>query len=158
MCTIGVVFQEGNIHTFKQCDLIPTVEFYDPQKVEGQQGVSWYIALKRKATPDRLWSGVNCNGVGFVAADSYTASSLYYITDQEINDLFAAYETSISSYSTAVEAAQYLKDFYLGNNSPGGKPFPGPDIALHTGWEDEAKTNRLYQSFPAAAGCCYLSQ
>ena len=134
MCTIGVVFEGGAIHTFKQCDLIPATKFNDPEKREGGNGdVEYYIALTRGGNGGRIWSGTNSAGVSFVAADAYTTSANYYVTDEQTAALFNAYEESIRSHATAIEAADYLCKFYedMGN----GTPFPAPDISLITGWE-----------------------
>lgn len=141
MCTIGVVFSGGNICTFKQCDLIPVTQFNEPVVRPGGNGVGTYVAMTRQGS-DGIWAGVNDAGVSFVAADSYTTTSAeYYATSAQSAALFAAYEASISSFTTAPEAAAYLSGFY--QNMGGGKrvtPFPAPDIAMITGWQDAAKT------------------
>lgn len=142
MCTIGVVFQQEQIITFKQCDLIPVVTFKAPETRVGSDGVEYYIALTRGDGNGRLWSGVNSEGVGFVAADAYTASSLYNVTDKDTRALFVAYENSIKKYGNALDASNYLKNFYLGKGD-GASPFPAPDIALHTGWEDKERTKPI---------------
>lgn len=142
MCTIGVVFQEEKIITFKQCDLIPVVIFKIPETRTGSDDVVSYIALTRGDGNGRLWSGVNSDGVGFVAADAYTASSLYNVTDEETQALFAAYENSIKQYGNALDASNHLKNFYLGGGD-GASPFPAPDIALHTGWADNDKSKPI---------------
>jgi hypothetical protein len=138
MCTIGVVFEQNKIITFKQCDLIPEVNFNEPEKRGDKDGFLPYIALTRGEGEGRLWSGVNMAGVSFVAADAYTASSLYNVTDEDTAALFDAYENSIKRYENAHDASNFLKSFYLGEAN-GAKPFPAPDIALHTGWEDKEK-------------------
>ena len=142
MCTIGVVFQEEKIITFKQCDLIPVVIFKIPETRTGSGDVVSYIALTRGDGNGRLWSGVNSDGVGFVAADAYTASSLYNVTDEETQALFAAYENSIKQYGNALDASNHLKNFYLGGGD-GASPFPAPDIVLHTGWADNDKSKPI---------------
>lgn len=139
MCTIGTVFDGQTIRTFKQCDLIPTTHFNDPVVKPGSNGVENYIAMTRTPELGRLWAGVNNHGVGFVAADSYTLTSpTYYATDDEVDALFQAYESSICSFTNVVAAANYLSSFYqdMGN----GSPFPAPDISLLSGWADEAQT------------------
>lgn len=142
MCTIGVVFQEEKIITFKQCDLIPVVIFKIPETRTGSDDVVSYIALTRGDGNGRLWSGVNSDGVGFVAADAYTASSLYNVTDEETQALFAAYENSIKQCGNALDASNHLKNFYLGGGD-GASPFPAPDIVLHTGWADNDKSKPI---------------
>lgn len=143
MCTIGVVFQQEQIITFKQCDLIPVVAFKTPETRAASGDVVSYIALTRGDGNGRLWSGVNSEGVGFVAADAYTASSLYNVTDEDTQALFAAYENSIKKYGNALDASNYLKNFYLGNPEKNVPPFPAPDIALHTGWADNDKSKPI---------------
>ena len=71
MCTIGVVFHGTNIHTFKQCDLIPVVDFNLPESVAGKNGVQSCIEMTRSSGANkRMWAGVNSSGVAFVAADA----------------------------------------------------------------------------------------
>lgn len=135
MCTIGVVFNDNKIHTFKQCDLIPVTTFNEPKVCPGSQGVGAYIAMTRQNS-DGIWAGVNDAGVGFVAADSYTTTAAnYYSTGGQLEALFAAYEASISSYTTATEAAAHLIKFY--QDTGNGLPFPAPDISMITGWQKE---------------------
>lgn len=137
MCTIGVVFDGGNIYTFKQCDLIPVTTFNPPKKCPGSNGVGTLVAMTRQGS-DGIWAGVNDAGVGFVAADSYTTTAAnYYATGDQLEALFAAYEASISSYTTATEAAEHLTGFY--QDTGNGVPFPAPDIAMITGWQDAKK-------------------
>ena len=50
MCTIGTVFDGGNIHTFKQCDLIPVTTFNPPDVRTGSNGVNSYIAMTRQGS------------------------------------------------------------------------------------------------------------
>lgn len=141
MCTIGVVFENNKICTFKQCDLIPVTEFNEPDIRTGSNGVGTYIAMTRQGS-DGIWAGVNDQGVGFVAADSYTTTAAnYYVTGDQTEKLFAAYEASISSYTTATEAANYLASFY--QDMGDGTPFPAPDISMITGWQDDAKTQAI---------------
>lgn len=140
MCTIGVVFNEDRIYTFKQCDLVPLVTFNEPATRLGAAGR--YIALTR-GQDGRLWSGLNEFGVGFVAADSYTADAGFEITGEDVEALFAAYETSLSAFTTAPAAAAYLASFYLGQLADSPHPYPAPDIALHTGWADAAQTEPI---------------
>lgn len=141
MCTIGVVFEGGNIHTFKQCDLIPVTTFNEPDVRSGTNGVGSYIAMTRQGS-DGIWAGVNNAGVGFVAADSYTTTAAdYYTTGDQLEALFAAYEASISSYTTATEAATHLAAFY--RDTGNGAPFPAPDISMLTGWRDAEKTQPI---------------
>jgi hypothetical protein len=141
MCTIGAVFDGGNICTFKQCDLIPTTEFYEPKVCPGSNGVGTYIAMTRQNS-DGIWAGVNDAGVGFVAADSYnTTSADYYTTSAQAEALFAAYEASISSYTSATAAAEHLANFY--QDMRDGTPFPAPDISMITGWQDAAMTQPI---------------
>ncbi|MEI8633348.1 hypothetical protein P4S72_17355 [Vibrio sp. PP-XX7] len=106
--------------------------------VKGENGVGTYIAMTRQGS-DGLWAGVNDAGVGFVAADSYTTTAAnYYTTSAQLEALFAAYETSIRSYTNALDAADSLMNFYrtMGNHTP----FPAPDISMITGWADQEKT------------------
>lgn len=141
MCTIGAVFGGGKICTFKQCDLIPVTTFNEPEVRPGSNGVGTYIAMTRQGS-DGIWAGVNDAGVGFVAADSYTTTAAdYYTTGDQAKALFAAYEASISSYTTAKEAAARLSDFY--QDMGDGTPFPAPDISMITGWQDAAKTQPI---------------
>jgi hypothetical protein len=141
MCTIGAVFDGGNILTFKQCDLIPVTVFNVPDVRTGSNGVDTYIAMTRQGS-DGIWAGVNDAGVGFVAADSYTTTAAgYYVTGDQTESLFAAYEASISSYTTATEAAQHLANFY--QDMGDGTPFPAPDISMITGWQDARKTQPI---------------
>lgn len=144
MCTIGVVFDRDAICTFKQCDLIPKTVFNEPEVREGTNGIS-YIAMTRKGRAG-IWAGVNSVGVAFAAADAYTTSSNYYTKGDKVQELFAAYENTVKSCTTATEAAKSLCDFYKGNkttkcNNP--EPFPSPDIALVTGWADSKHTHRI---------------
>ncbi|MDB2579098.1 C45 family peptidase [Tateyamaria sp.] len=142
MCTIGTVFDGKNIHTFKQCDLIPVTSFNDPETCAGKNGVASYVALTRGTGDDRrIWAGTNSNGVSFVAADAYTTSANYYSTSAQVSALFEAYEASISSYTTATEAANALAAFY--QNMGDGTAFPAPDISLITGWADAAQTQPI---------------
>lgn len=141
MCTIGVVFENGVIHTFKQCDLIPVTNFNEPEKRKGNGSVEYYIALTRGPDGGGVWAGANSEGVSFVAADAYTVSSNYYVTADQTSALFHAYEESIRSYATASEAADYLCSFY--QDMGDGIAFPAPDISLITGWEDAAKTKPI---------------
>ncbi len=141
MCTIGTLFDRGNIHTFKQCDLIPVTTFNEPDVRSGNNGVGTYIAMTRKGAGG-IWAGVNDAGVAFVAADSYTTTAANYsATSAEIAALFAAYETSISSYTSARAAANNLVDFYrtMGDS----RAFPAPDISLISGWADAKKTQAI---------------
>lgn len=141
MCTIGTVFDEGNIYTFKQCDLIPATTFNEPNVRSGYNGVGTYIAMTRQGA-DGIWAGVNDAGVAFVAADSYTTTAANYsATNAEIEALFAAYEASISSYTSAHAAAKSLINFYktMGDSTT----FPAPDISLISGWADAEKTQAI---------------
>lgn len=134
MCTIGAVFVGGKISTFKQCDLIPVTTFNPPQRRAGRNGVESYIAMTRQGTAG-IWAGQNDHGVAFVAADAYTTTAANYAASSEqVAGLFAAYEASVSQYTSAVAAANSLVAFYQG--AGGGNPFPAPDIALITGWAD----------------------
>jgi hypothetical protein len=139
MCTIGVVFENGQIHTFKQCDLIPVTDFNEPLTRVGTGPVVSYVAMTRGADQGRIWAGTNSAGVSFVAADAYTTSANYYVTGDQTDALFEAYEESISSYATASEAAAFLAGFY--QDMGDGTAFPAPDISLITGWEDVAQTS-----------------
>ena len=141
MCTIGAVFCNGQICTFKQCDLIPVTVFNEPEIRPGKNGVCTYTAMTRQGSKG-LWAGINDTGVGFVAADSYTTTAAnYYTTSDQADALFAAYETSISSHTNAIDAAMYLSNFY--QDMGDGNPFPAPDISMITGWQDEAKTQPI---------------
>ena len=138
MCTIGAVFDGSNIVTFKQCDLIPVTTFNSPQVRTGSNGVGKYLAMTRQGS-EGIWAGVNSSGVAFVAADSYTTTAANYAcTGAQAAALFAAYEASISQYTTATEAANSLISFYQTMGS--GTPFPAPDISLISGWADEERT------------------
>ena len=140
MCTIGTVFNNGKIHTFKQCDLIPETKFEEPKVLRGSNGVGSYTAMTREGS-DGIWAGVNDAGVAFVAADSYTTNAANYsVTGEQIKELFKAYEASISSHTSADAAAQSLIDFYktMGRSTP----FPAPDISLISGW-NSAKTEPI---------------
>lgn len=143
MCTIGAVFDGSSIFTFKQCDLIPETEFYEPDVRSGYGEVGSYIAMTRKGSSG-IWAGTNDAGVSFVAADSYTTTAAnYYTTSNQVEALFAAYEASISSYTTAIDAAASLCNFYQGLDAEGktvSEPFPAPDISLITGWADVEQT------------------
>lgn len=143
MCTIGVVFDGDTINTFKQCDLIPVTTFNDPEVRSGVagSGVTSYIAMTREGS-DGIWAGSNDAGVAFIAADSYTTNSAgYYTTGDQVDALFQAYEKSISSYTSAQEAADFLCAFY--KDIGDGTPFPAPDIAMITGWADANKTQPI---------------
>lgn len=130
MCTIGVVFEGEDIHTFKQCDLIPSTTFYEPSEKDG------LVLLSREG--GHMWAAVNRHGVAFVAADSYTTTSAEYsTTDEQVNALFEAYERAAAK-PTAAEAADCLADFYTNMNGEG--PFPAPDISMFAGWADAEKT------------------
>jgi hypothetical protein len=137
MCTIGVVFHDSEILTFKQCDLIPETQFNAPLVKTGENGVGSYIAMTRANTKG-IWAGVNDQGVSFVAVDSYTTTSAnYYSTSEQANKLFDAYEGSISRHTNARDAAHFLIDFYRESQ------FPAPDISMITGWADSAKSQPL---------------
>lgn len=141
MCTIGAVFVGGKICTFKQCDLILVTQFNEPDIRTGSNGVDTYIAMTRQGS-DGIWAGVNDAGVGFVAADSYTTTAAdYYVTGDQTEALFAAYEASIRSYTTATAAAEHLANFY--QDIGDGTPFPAPDISMITGWQDAAMTQPI---------------
>jgi hypothetical protein len=149
MCTIGCVYEKGGaVHTFKQCDLTDPADFLEPAIVQGSVGT--YLALRRKAQPnDRMWSGVNDNGVSFVAADYYTnsdpgsldaeASGRFLATnthlgpDSDVDRLFKAYESSIADHRTAQSAVDFLTDWYLHHGCETDPQYPNfrsPDIAL----------------------------
>lgn len=141
MCTIGTVFDGKKIYTFKQCDLIPVTTFNEPVVRSGYNGVGTYTAMTRQGS-DGIWAGVNDAGVAFVAADSYTTTAANYsATNAEAEALFAAYEASVSSYTTARDAADSLINFYRTMGGSGG--FPAPDIALISGWADTEKTQPI---------------
>lgn len=141
MCTIGTVFDGNTIHTFKQCDLIPVTTFNEPDVRAGSNGVNSYIAMTRQGSSG-IWGGVNDHGVAFVAADTYTTTAAnYYASSAQVEALFAAYEASIGSHTSAAAAAQSLIDFY--RNTGGNTPFPAPDIAMISGWEDPQKTQPI---------------
>lgn len=146
MCTIGAVFDGGNICTFKQCDLIPVTTFKEPQKRTGSNGVGAYIAMTRQGSGG-IWAGINDAGVAFVAADSYTTTAAnYYTTGIQIEALFAAYEASIRSHTSATDAATSLCNFYQGKDAQGKvitSPFPAPDISMISGWADAGKTQLI---------------
>lgn len=141
MCTIGVVFTQGNLHTFKQCDLIPVTTFNEPELRAGSNGVGQYTAMTRQGS-DGIWAGVNDAGVGFVAADSYTTTAAnYYATSADVEALFAAYEASVSSFTSARDAADSLINFYRTMGE--ATPFPAPDISLISGWADAERTQPI---------------
>lgn len=150
MCTIGVVFKDNQIHTFKQCDLIPKVDFNEPIVIKGVKKVGHYTAMTRGSGDNqRVWAGVNDAGVSFIAADSYTTTAANYSAGEfDADGLFKAYEKCLSDFATAPEAANFLAGFYkdmsvidLGRKKPKlSGPFPAPDISMITGWKDEAKT------------------
>lgn len=141
MCTIGTVFDGNTIHTFKQCDLISVTTFNTPDVRTGSNGVNSYIAMTRQGSSG-IWAGVNDAGVAFVAADTYTTTAAnYYTSAQQVEALFAAYEASISSHTTATAAAQSLIDFY--QTMGGNTPFPAPDISMISGWADPQKTQPI---------------
>ena len=148
MCTVGVVFERGAIHTFKQCDLIPATDFNEPVVRSGTNGVKSYIALTRGSGQGRIWAGVNSSGVAFVAADAYTTSANYYVTDAQTDALFEAYEKSIAACTTVSDAADYLSTFYMSMGGAGA--FPAPDISMFTGFADTA------QSVPASIFLEYM--
>lgn len=134
MCTIGVLFNEGNIFTFKQCDLIPSVQFNEPEylNIHAQE----YISLNRGSNDSkRMWAGVNSVGLSFVAADAYTESALYNLTKEDTDSLFEAYESSINKFTNPIDASKFLEDFYLGTDRM-NQAFPAPDIVMHTGYKD----------------------
>ncbi len=143
MCTIGVVFDNGKILTFKQCDLIPKTQFNEPARRTGDNGVGTYLAMTREGS-DGIWAGVNDAGVAFVAADSYTTTAAdYYTTSDQLEALFAAYEACVRGYTSAVDAAASLCSFYQGKDAQGrdtSPPFPAPDISMITGWSDAGRT------------------
>lgn len=129
MCTIGAVFADSGVYTFKQCDLTKPTGFYDPEIRQGK--LCPYKAFYRDGRPG-IWAGINQEGVAFTAADAYTNTD-YPAAEVDINALFNAYEQSVSSCATARDAANLLQDFYRNyKSSKGGKGFPAPDIALHS--------------------------
>jgi len=145
MCTIGVVFHNDQILTFKQCDLIPETTFHEPEKRSGKNGVGTYIAMTRKGSKG-IWAGVNDAGVAFVAADSYTTKAAgYYADDSQFDKLFEAYEAIIRDHTSAKKAADSLCNFYKEVRQEKGNsiPFPAPDIAMVTGWKDSDKTQPI---------------
>ena len=85
-------------------------------------------------------------------ADAYTTTSAnYYVPSGKTTALFNAYETSISAYTNAQAAADYLSGFYQSTDD--GTAFPAPDIALITGWSDDTQTQLIsilleYMPFP----------
>lgn len=146
MCTIGCVYSEGAFYTFKQCDLTQQTLFYEPEIVSGSAGP--YIAFRRQGRPG-IWSGVNYNGVCFVAADYYTnadpgsidaeasgkflATNTHLDANDDVDRLFKAYESSIADHPNAQSAVAFLTDWYLyhGNTTDPQHPnFRYPDIAL----------------------------
>lgn len=130
MCTIGVVFDEGAVHTFKQCDLIPDTTFYEPQEKDG------LLLLSREG--GHMWAAVNRHGVAFVAADSYTTTSAEYsASSAQVDALFEAYERA-AAMPTVQEAVASLSAFYKEMGGQGA--FPSPDISMFAGWMDPQRT------------------
>lgn len=130
MCTIGVVFEHDAVHTFKQCDLIPNTEFFEPEMRDGT------LVLSREG--GHMWSSVNQHGVAFVAADSYTTNSAEQsASSDEVAALFAAYEEAAGK-ATVPDAVACMTAFY---ETMGGKGlFPAADISMFAGWRDSART------------------
>jgi hypothetical protein len=123
MCSIGVVFVDGQVYIYKQCDLTVQTKFYDPV----QKKLTYkYYAMTREGRPG-LWAGLNEKGVGFVAADAYT-NRTYVTPDAAVDALFKAYENAVGKGASAKESATLLENFYLSGYL--GTLFPGPDIAL----------------------------
>ena len=138
MCTIGAVFTHQNITTFKQCDLIASTVFHPPQQGHGSNGVKQYTAMTREGSAG-IWAGMNDHGVAFVAADAYTTTAANYAASSaQVNALFAAYEKTVSAFTSAQAAAESLIQFY--RSGCAGQPFPAPDISLISGWLDAART------------------
>lgn len=141
MCTIGVVFDGNQLHTFKQCDLIPVTHFHSPQVRRGQNGVESYIAMTREDC-EGIWAGTNDAGVSFVAADSCTTTAANYSSNAgEMHALFEAYEATVRGHTNATQAAMHLTQFYLSMGS--ATPFPAPDIALVSGWADDTRSRKV---------------
>ncbi|MFP2904146.1 hypothetical protein ACLESD_03545 [Pyxidicoccus sp. 3LFB2] len=144
MCTIGCVFNQGEVFTFKQCDLTAKTEFLEPEVATGSAGR--YLAFRRMGRPG-IWAGVNERGVSFVAADYYTnedpgsvaapqtrfsLTSTHVGASSPVDNLFHAYETAISEHTTAASAIAFLKKWYLTQGDPGAPQpnFKSPDIVL----------------------------
>jgi len=125
MCTIGNVFlssqsPEGNI-TFKQCDLTQRVTFLPPQIIAN--GKIRYIPFLREGSSGP-WAGINEYGVSFVAADSYIdkAGNMQNSATSS-NSIFDQYLNIIKNHTTAAEATQMMRDFYIHD-------FKEPDILM----------------------------
>lgn len=146
MCTIGFLYADGAVYTFKQCDLTKQTLFYDPEIMSGTAGR--YMAFRRDGRPG-IWAGVNQSGVSFVAADYYTnsdpgtpdvspparflATNTHLDPNDDVDRLFKAYEFSIASYANARSAISYLANWYLSEGNPSDPQHPNfkyPDIAL----------------------------
>ena len=146
MCTIGFVYNQSTVLTFKQCDLTAPTLFYEPEVVQGTAGR--YMAFRRKGRPG-IWAGVNQGGVSFVAADYYTnsdpgtpdvplpvqflATNTHLAPDPNLDRLFKAYESSIADHATARSAIDFLSNWYLKEGNPSDLQHPNfeyPDIAL----------------------------
>lgn len=145
MCTIGCVYENGVVRTFKQCDLTEGTTFFPPETIVGKAGR--YLAFRRYGRPG-IWAGVNECGVGFVAADYYTnedpgerqtgqaakflATNTFLGLNDDIDRLLLAYETVVANYDNTQSAIDYLIHWYLNEGNLGGSTpyFKHPDIVL----------------------------
>ena len=146
MCTIGCVYADRAVYTFKQCDLTKETLFYAPEMVRGSAGT--YAAFRRQGRPG-IWSGLNEYGLCFVAADYYTnsdpgstqaeasgrflATNTHLEPNDDVDRLFKAYESSIADHTNAQSAVAFLADWYLHHGDttdPRHPNFKSPDIAL----------------------------
>jgi len=106
MCTIGASINKELI-LFKNCDLTKEVKFDKPKILKGKYK---YLAMTRKGKPG-CWAGINENGLGIVAADTYTKKE-YKSNKKVTENIFKGYEKTISDYKDVKEALEFLKQWY----------------------------------------------
>jgi|TARA_B100002003_G_C14049959_1_gene505731 hypothetical protein len=106
MCTIGASINNELI-LFKNCDLTKKTVFYKPKIKKGKYK---YLAMTRKGR-NGCWAGINENGLGIVAADTYTKKE-YKSNKKTTENIFKGYEKTISEYKNTKEALKFLKQYY----------------------------------------------
>ena len=122
MCTIGAVFKEKYVITFKQMDLaVPTV-YFEPCVIRGNSDIQ-YLKFGREGNSG-TWCGINNYGVSLITSDSYmsTNTNSINLSQSEIELIFGAYNNAIANYKDAYHAAEYMCEFY--------KSFLLPDITI----------------------------
>jgi hypothetical protein len=129
MCTIGNVFYKdypGWNGVFKQCDLTDKTDFLPPKVLTIPARKIAYVPFTRQkndgTTP--AWAGVNNRGVCYVAADSYLKKPQVSGAEgwnrreavlESGETVFDMYESLITQYENAKDAADHAVDWYRRN-------------------------------------------